>query len=44
MDYSYLYHTEIPKGVKSIYINGKSISREQFLKQKETFLKKDNKI
>tara|TARA_B100001029_G_C15000839_1_gene417970 strand:+ start:953 stop:1087 length:135 start_codon:yes stop_codon:yes gene_type:complete len=44
MDYSYLYLNEIPKGVKSIYINGKTITREEFLKQKESFLKKGNKI
>ena len=44
MDYSYLYHTEIPKGVRSVYINGKKISREEFLKERKTFLSKKNSI
>ena len=44
MDYSYLYHTEIPKGVRSVYINGKKISREEFLKERKTFLSKKMSI
>ncbi len=44
MDYSYLYHTEIPKGVRSVYINGKKISREEFLKERKTFLSKKKSI
>ena len=44
MDYSYLYHTEIPKGVRSVYINGKKISREEFLKERKTKKKKKRSI
>ncbi len=44
MDYSYLYHTEIPKGIRSVYINGKKISREEFLKERKTFLSKKRSI
>ncbi len=44
MDYSYLYHTEIPRGVRSVYINGKKISREEFLKERKTFLSKKRSI
>ena len=44
MDYSYLYHTEIPKGVRSVYINGKKIRREEFLKERKTFLSKKKSI
>ena len=40
MDYSYLYHTDIPKGVKSVYINGKKISREEFIKERKNFFSK----
>lgn len=32
MDYNYLFDSEFPKGVKSVYVNGKQISKSEFLK------------
>lgn len=40
MDYNFLYRNEIPEGVKSIFVNGKTLTREEFLKKKEEFIKK----
>ena len=40
MDYSYLFHNEFPQGVKSVYVNGKNISKEEFLELKERYSKK----
>lgn len=44
MDYKYLFYEDIPKGVKSIYVNGKKISREDFLKQQKKFFLKNDQI
>ena len=40
MDYSYLFHNEFPQGVKSVYVNGKNISKEEFLDLKKRYFKK----
>ena len=40
MDYSFLFHNEFPRGVKSVYVNGKNISKEEFLKLKKVYFKK----
>tara|TARA_B100001057_G_scaffold145358_1_gene145318 strand:+ start:506 stop:649 length:144 start_codon:yes stop_codon:yes gene_type:complete len=47
MNFDYLFHQELPKGIKSIYVNGKRMSIKDFKKAKERFLakkadKKDN--
>ncbi len=45
MDYNYLFDAEFPQGVKSVYVNGKQISKIEFLKiQKEYQKKKRLKI
>tara|TARA_X000000950_G_scaffold32593_1_gene35088 strand:+ start:138 stop:281 length:144 start_codon:yes stop_codon:yes gene_type:complete len=47
MNFDYLFHQELPKGIKSIYVNRKRMSIKDFKKAKERFLakkadKKDN--
>ena len=42
MDFNYLFYQDIPKGVKSIYVNGKRIPIEEFNKAKSEFLLKRN--
>tara|TARA_B100000989_G_scaffold246734_1_gene193956 strand:- start:1406 stop:1549 length:144 start_codon:yes stop_codon:yes gene_type:complete len=45
MDYDYLFDAEFPQGVKSVYINGKQISKCEFLKiQKERQKKRRIKV
>lgn len=44
MNYNYLFYEKIPKGVKSIFVNGKKISREDFLKEQKDFFLKNDKI
>ena len=44
MDYKYLFYENIPKGVKSIFVNGKKISREDFLKEQKKFFLKMTKL
>lgn len=43
MKYNYLFYDKIPKGVKSIFVNGKKISREDFLKEQRDFFLKNDK-
>tara|TARA_B100001142_G_C14241721_1_gene619691 strand:+ start:318 stop:458 length:141 start_codon:yes stop_codon:yes gene_type:complete len=43
MNYDYLFRSEFPKGVKSIFVNGRSITRTEFLEQKKIYFKKRNK-
>ena len=41
MDDKFLFYDEIPKGIKTIYFNGKRITREEFLiKKKNSLIKK----
>ena len=45
MDYNYLFDSEFPQGVRSVYLNGKQISKSEFLKiQKEIQKKKRRKV
>jgi|TARA_B100001093_G_scaffold239034_1_gene228981 hypothetical protein len=45
MDYNYLFDSEFPQGVRSVYLNGKQISKSEFLKiQKEIQKKKRLKV
>lgn len=41
MDFKFLFYDEFPPGVKSVFVHGKRISREEFLKQKENHFKKN---
>ena len=40
MDYNYLFDNEFPQGVKSVYVNGKNISKQEFLELKKRYFKK----
>lgn len=40
MDYNYLFDSEFPQGVKSVYLNGKQISKSEFLKIQKKIQKK----
>ena len=39
----YLFESDFPKHVKSVYVNGKTYTREEFLKEKENYLSKKKK-
>tara|TARA_Y100000389_G_C16980660_1_gene280113 strand:+ start:375 stop:518 length:144 start_codon:yes stop_codon:yes gene_type:complete len=43
MDYDYLFYEDLPKGVKSIYVNGKRMSLNEFKDAKKNFFLKKNK-
>ena len=34
----YLFESDFPKHVKSVYCNGRKYTREEFLKEKENYL------
>ena len=40
MDFDYLFYNDLPKGVKSVYVNGKRISLEEFNEAKKEYLSK----
>ncbi len=40
MDFEYLFYNDLPKGVKSVYLNGKRLSLEEFEEAKKEFLSK----
>ena len=40
MNFDYLFYSELPKGVKSVYVNGKRMTIEEFQKAKNDFLNK----
>ncbi len=45
MEFDYLFYNEIPKGVKSVYVNGRRMSLNEFNKIKKNYLlKKAKKI
>ncbi len=45
MEFDYLFYSEIPKGVKSVYVNGRRMSLNEFNKIKKNYLlKKAKKI
>ena len=41
MDFTFLFHNELPQGVKSIYVNGKRMSRSEFLQYRENYFSKN---
>ncbi len=40
----HLFYNEFPKHAKSIYCNGKTYSREEFLNEREEFFKRKAKM
>ena len=40
MKYNYLFDSDFPPGVASVFVGGKKISKEEFLKLKKKYLKK----
>ena len=45
MNYDYLFYNDLPKGVKTVYINGKRLSLREFNEAKKKFLtKKGNRV
>ncbi len=45
MDYDYLFYNELPKGIKSIYVNGKRMTLREFNQAKKKYLsEKNNRI
>lgn len=40
MDYDYLFYEDLPKGVKSVYVNGKRMSLKEFNQHKKNYLSK----
>ena len=43
MNFEYLFYDELPKGVKSVYVNGKRMSIEEFKDVKKKHLSKKHK-
>jgi len=41
MDYNFLFHHKFPPGVKTVFVNGKRITRKEFLKRQENYLNKN---
>lgn len=45
MDFEYLFYNDLPKGVKTVYVNGKRMSLKEFNEAKKQYLsKKNNRI
>jgi len=40
MNHDYLFETDLPDGVKSVFLNGKKISRAEFLERQKKLRKK----
>ena len=40
---SFIFQNDIPKGVKSLFFNGKTYSREQFLAERKKFFNNKTK-
>ena len=43
MDYDYLFYEDLPKGVKSVYVNGKRMSLKEFNQHKKNYLSERSK-
>lgn len=41
MDYNFLFYDKLPPGVKTIFVNGKRISREDFIRNQKKYFNKD---
>jgi hypothetical protein len=44
MDFDYLFFEDFPKGIKTVYVNGKRLTVEEFEEAKEKFFKKKENI
>ena len=44
MKYSYLFDSDFPPGIASVFVDGKKIPKEEFLKLKKKYLKKNVKM
>jgi hypothetical protein len=44
MKHSYLFDSDFPPGIASVFVDGKKISKEEFLKLKEKHLKKKHSL
>lgn len=40
MKYNFLFDSDLPPGVASVFVGGKKLSKEEFLKLKKKYLKK----
>ena len=40
MNHDYLFESDLPDGVKSVFLNGKKISRDEFLERQKKLRKK----
>ena len=40
MNFDYLFYQDLPKGIKSVYVNGKRMTIEEFQRAKNDFLLK----
>ena len=40
MGFEYLFYNDLPKGIKSVYVNGKRMSIEEFKEVKKKYLSK----
>ena len=41
MGFDYLFYNDLPKGLKSVYVNGKRMSIEEFNKVKKEYFSKN---
>ncbi|MDA8763219.1 hypothetical protein N9M92_03250 [Flavobacteriaceae bacterium] len=42
MNFDYLFYNDLPKGVKSVYVNGKRMTLGEFNEAKKEYLSKKN--
>tara|TARA_Y100000389_G_scaffold143111_1_gene141235 strand:+ start:565 stop:711 length:147 start_codon:yes stop_codon:yes gene_type:complete len=40
MDFDYLFYQDFPKGIKTVYVNGKRITIKEFEKAREKYFSK----
>ena len=40
MNFDYLFYQDLPKGIKSVYVNGKRMTIEEFHRAKNDFFNK----
>jgi hypothetical protein len=43
MDFDYLFFEDFPKGIKTVYVNGKRLTVEEFEEAKEKYFSKKGK-
>lgn len=44
MKSNYLFYSDFPPGIASVFVDGKKLSKEEFLKLKKKYLKKKKMI